>query len=326
MSSEIVGDSFDQIYFELMQQLMCEPEFVCSPRGKKINEVIATTLVLTNPRNRLLTAKARQCNYGFAVGEFLWYWQGKSDLATMLYYNKRMKDFSDDGISLNSAYGYRLKGSERALYCKAIGKYETRSQWQTCIETLLEDPDSRRAVMLINDRDDEQEAITNGSKDVPCTLSLQLFIRDSKLFLHTHMRSNDAVWGLTYDLFSFTLFQEMMLLELRQHEQFKDLELGSYFHTAGSLHIYDTHYKMAEDIIAEYKERLAMADMSLAKPMAPVGSLRGMEALCRAEEAIRIPQDGPTPGWELEDWNGTCMQWMVKQLLDHRNKRDAEAK
>ena len=49
------------------------------------------------------------------------------------------------------------------------------------------------------------------------------------------MRSNDLVFGLCNDVFTFSLFQQLMLNELNQSGL--SLELGSYHHHAGSLHV-----------------------------------------------------------------------------------------
>ena len=46
------------------------------------------------------------------------------------------------------------------------------------------------------------------------------------------MRSNDLWTGFPYDVFQFTAMQILMSMEL-------GLELGSYTHIAGSLHLYE---------------------------------------------------------------------------------------
>ena len=63
------------------------------------------------------------------------------------------------------------------------------------------------------------------------------------------MRSNDIVLGFTNDVFQFTMLQEAMLVELKKH--YPELKLGQYFHNAGSMHIYDRHFEMANKIIVD---------------------------------------------------------------------------
>lgn len=308
------GGSFDSIYEQLIRELISAPDHESAPRGQRIRESLAVTLVLTDPRGRVLENSARGLNCGFAVGEFIWYWQGKRDLETMLYYNRRMADFSDDGRTLNSAYGHRMMGSWMD------GEL---SQWNVCVKTLLDDPDSRRAVLLINSAADQRKAAgPGGSKDVPCTLSLQFFVRRGRLDLHVHMRSNDAVWGLSYDLFSFTMFQEMMLLTLRTFPRFVGLELGTYYHTAGSLHIYERHFELADRISGEYLvDRLGpIHRYDHAPPMEPVPGLDEMVALCRDERLLR---EGTVRRIDESAHHGG-LRWMAGSLNQHRNKRDAE--
>lgn len=309
-----VGETFDDLFRDVLHELIANPQYECSPRGSKIKEKLATTLVLNNPRARLLSPKSREVNYGFGVGEFLWYWQGKRDLETMLYYNKRMNHFSDDGKTLNSAYGFRMK--KHYYFGTELQASRGMTQWEAAKETLLTDPDSRRCVILINQPEDEVAALTVGSKDVPCTLSLQFFIRDGKLDLHSHMRSNDVMWGLTYDLFSFTLFQECMLLELKRNEKFKHLELGKYYHTAGSIHLYEHHFQQADRIVEEYKNGI-----ELSKPMSSLTNLEQLDSLCVAEAELR---EGRQNSQTYVTSNETFM-WMLNHLISHMEKRKAES-
>ena len=190
VGQRFVRSSFDEIMRDLTDDFNY-PDFVCRPRGSEIKEILVPRLVLTDPYNRMITNTARKANYGFAVGEFLWYWRGSESLEEMTYYNKRMGAFSDDDKTLNSAYGKRIRTNRVGLADNG------QTQWSTCVRTLSDDKDSRRALLLINEPRDQFKAAFHGSKDVPCTLSLQFFIRENKLHCHANMRSNDVHWGLT---------------------------------------------------------------------------------------------------------------------------------
>lgn len=304
--------NFNMLYGDLVGSLAEAPQFICSPRGQKIKEALAVTIVLEDPRARVLNIKARDAQYGFGVGEFLWYLTGKYDLETLLYYNKRAGQFSDDGKTVNSAYGWRMF---KDAYCvrEPWDPNFRMDQWTACKQTLISDPDSRRAIVIINQPGDQIRAVQVGTKDVPCTLSLQFFIRDGYLDLHVHMRSNDAVWGLTYDLFSFTLFQELMMLELR--ETYPDLQLGAYYHTAGSMHIYERHFQMAEEVATEYLS----PEFRPAAPMEPL-VLAEMGRLVEYEEALRTRRVAPNGSSQFSGG----VRWLAEQLEAHRRKRDAE--
>jgi len=316
MGRSFLSDNFDGLFSKVVKHIYQTPDYVCKPRGQEIKEMIAPTLILTNPRARILANPIRDAQYGFGVGEFFWYWLGKQDLESMLYYNKRMGNFSDDGFTLNSAYGYRTRHQKFDVHYNrdcGHGVFDNTTQWEAAKKTLIDDPDSRRAILIIGNAKDYTVGAYQPSKDLPCTLSLQFFIRDNKLHLHTTMRSNDAFWGLTYDLFSFTLLQECMMLELNAAGM--KLELGVYSHTAGSLHIYDRHFAQASAITDNY----VLGGSVIAEPMLPI-SLEELASLADQETALRTRKVAEIGETQFS----SGVRWMAERLNEHRRKRDAE--
>ena len=308
MSFHISLSSLESIHASLMETLMINPDCESAPRGKP-----------TNPRNRIITNPIRAVNYGFAVGELCWYLRGDNDLETMRYYNRRMAQFSDDGMTINSAYGNRI--FRPRWRCKGVptrsGIEASVSQFDNIVTELRHDPHSRRAVIHINEPADLHRAVTSGSKDVPCTMSLQLLIRDRRLHMHVLMRSNDVVWGLPYDVFSFTCLQEAFMLTLRDEGVEVD-DIGEYHHTAGSLHLYDTHYEMATAISqSDYSGEGCL-------PMAPL-DLERLRALAHEDEqCIREESWADLQGCRHPKHSEDSIGWMYAQLVDHWNKRQRE--
>jgi hypothetical protein len=74
----------------------------------------------------------------------------------------------------------------------------TVGQFERAIRELQNDPDSRRAVVMIAHPRDTNETI-------PCTLSMQFMINKyaNNLITIVTMRSSDGVWGLPYDIIQF---------------------------------------------------------------------------------------------------------------------------
>lgn len=191
-----------------------------APRGRRIKELLNVSVEIENPKKRILSTPIRKISLPFAFGELLWYLSANNKVEPMEYYSKMMKSFSDDGETLNSAYGYRIFGKHKDL---------PFDQWQFVVDKLKEDPDSRQAIIHLHTPNNKP------TKDEVCTLTLQFFIRNGKLDMVVNMRSNDIIWGFTYDVFSFTTFQELMANEL-------GVDVGKYFHNAGSMHIYEKDY------------------------------------------------------------------------------------
>ncbi|MFJ7734156.1 thymidylate synthase [Lysinibacillus sp. NPDC097231] len=220
-------ESMDQLQIKILKKIIEEGREV-SPRGMPNKELTGFTFKLTNPRARIIYNPARNFNVRFAIGELLWYLSGSNKCEMITHYNKRYPNFSDDGEILNGAYGYRI-----------FTPLENGSnQWEEVKGLLKRDKDTRQAILNIHMPKD----LFSRSKDIPCTCYLQFLIRDNKLDCIGNMRSNDIIWGTPYDVFNFTMLQEIMANEL-------GLELGTYTHFAGSVHLYDNHKDLAHSII-----------------------------------------------------------------------------
>lgn len=186
--------------------------------GAVHNEVINAVTVIKDPTRSFVTSKTRNLPIRYAVGEMLWYMSGNENLSEIQKYTKNWDRMSDNGVTVNSNYGWCVKY-----------KYGF-DQWEFVRNLLSTDPNTRQAVIHI------KEADQTPSKDVNCTVCLQFFIRDGKLYLTTYMRSNDLWMGFPYDVFQFMNMQVLMSMEL-------GIPLGSYTHIAGSLHLYERDYK-----------------------------------------------------------------------------------
>ncbi|MFI0743276.1 thymidylate synthase [Streptomyces sp. NPDC021100] len=196
-----------------------------SPRGMATREVLNVQMRLTQPRARLLYAPpTRVINPAFAVAETVWHLSG-SDAPWIFDYNSRLRQYADNGV-LRGAYGPRMR--------KWAG---TVDQLSRVVETLREDPDSRRA--LIQLYDPAQDAA--GHKDVPCTLGFRFNLRAGRLHMSTTMRGQDVWIGMPYDLFFYTVLHELVAGWL-------GAELGEYHHHVGSLHIYEDHISRTEEL------------------------------------------------------------------------------
>ncbi|KKN61486.1 hypothetical protein LCGC14_0521410 [marine sediment metagenome] len=239
---KIRTEGINELYHRALNQLMFNPDFICSPRGLKINECLNAQLVLTNPRRRIISLKGRNLSKKYLAGEFCFYMSGSNRLDFIAFYSEFWKKVSDDGITINSCYGKKLFFD--------LNKYSL-TQFGYAKEQLLKDSDTRKAIMTIYTRENTRLY----SKDNPCTISLQFFIREDKLFLTTYMRSNDIWLGTPYDIAFFTIVQELMLVKLKSIKYF-DLKLGSYTHFIGSLHLYEKQFlnviNMQEDMSSNY--------------------------------------------------------------------------
>lgn len=224
----IVNDSAYGLYSEVCKALIVAPKVVT--RGFTTKELIDVHFELTKPRARIVTQHNRNMNLRYWIGELCFFLDGRTDLASISYYSKFWNKVSDDGKTINSAYGYRL--------FKQVNMHNY-TQLVYIIDILMKDPFSRKAVMPIYNFNDARI-----SNDNPCTMFLQFIIRNDTLQCYTFMRSNDIWLGFPYDIAFFTLVQEIVYMQLLR--TYPDLQLGSYYHNVISLHVYENNFEAIE--------------------------------------------------------------------------------
>lgn len=204
--------------------------------GDVVDEVINAITVIEDPTRCFMKNKIRKMPFRYAIGELLWYLSGNNDLKSIQMFTKAWDRMSDDGETVDSNYGYCL-----------MDKFGFNQIEQALIQ-LHNNPQSRQVVLHIKEA---RNLIDNPTKDLNCTVCLQLFIREGKLYMTTYMRSNDLWMGFPYDVFQFTCLQILLAMQLH-------VNVGTYTHVAGSLHLYERDYvkgKKNEDELACKKSK-----------------------------------------------------------------------
>lgn len=214
-----VNDIWEKAFAALSKQ--AEEGFSDGSRdGNVVGEFLDAVMFVEDPTRNIVTSPIRKMPMRYAVGELAWYLSGSNRVADISQYAQKWAEISDDGETNNSAYGYRI-----------FNKFGF-DQWEYVKGLIRKDPNTRQAVIHIKDASDIP------TKDTPCTVYLQFFLRNNKLNLSVHMRSNDIWMGVPYDMFSFCFLQVKMAMEL-------GVEVGTYTHYAGSLHMYQRDYSAA---------------------------------------------------------------------------------
>ncbi|RWB61860.1 MAG: hypothetical protein EOQ48_14005 [Mesorhizobium sp.] len=250
--------SADVLYRDLISWVMNTGEEVVA-RGLQTRERTGAYFVLTNPRARLISSASRKWSLPLALGELCWHLRGDNFVAPLKYYTERWARYSDDGVHIRgSCYGRKIFSPS----------HNGSNRWQEVVALLRHDPNSRRAVLdLANEGSD-----LIGSKDVSCVNAIQFLVRDGCLDLFVFMRSNDLFIGLPYDMFFFTMLQEIMAVTL-------DRPVGHYHHIATSLHVYENDFQRASEFCK------SLDDSQSAMPA--LMSTAGIEQFLIAEARIR---------------------------------------
>ena len=229
-----------------------------SPTKGIASELMGVLLEITDPRARLSRTETRGKPFS-CLGELCWYLAGSNDLDFITYYIPAYRKYAEGGV-IFGGYGPRLLN------------YRGLNQVENVTHRLRGNSDSRRAVIQLFDASD----ITENHKDIPCTCTLQFMVRHEALYMVTNMRSNDAFLGLPHDIFFFTMLQEILARSL-------SLELGTYKHFVGSLHLYDCDKKAALQFLREgwQSTEMSMPPMPVEDPWLAIKSLLNAEATIR---------------------------------------------
>lgn len=181
-------------------------------RGLSTTELTGVTLHVPDPSGVMLPVGVnRGINTRLAAVETLQLLANDTDPALILRASPGYTDVMVKPDDLRyGAYGPRL-GRQLDDVCSL----------------LYREPDTRRAVLSI-----WREGDLTHDGDRPCTLTLQLLLRDDRLELIVTMRSQDYWLGVPFDFFMFTQLQASIATWL-------GVEVGSYTHHVGSLHLYD---------------------------------------------------------------------------------------
>jgi thymidylate synthase len=125
-----------------------------SRNGPQLRFATPVTTVWQPEVNRTSTDKTRANNPFFSIMESLWMLAGRSEVAFPAFYAKQILEYSDDGLTMNGAYGHRWRN------------YFGYDQIQTIAKELQKNPTSRRCVMSM--WDGRLDLVNQTSKDLPC--------------------------------------------------------------------------------------------------------------------------------------------------------------
>ena len=299
---KIESSTIDDILNNVLKRLIKKTKSFRHSKGTA-KEQIGALLILTQPNARLSRSESRATLFS-CLGETLWYLDGSSSLDRISYYISGYRDkIGLDAATRHApgAYGPRIFGSGDGNQFERI--YQ-----------LLSDPkrkETRKAVIQVYDKSDLIIHLNNGESgnDVPCTVSLQFFVRSNKLHLMSHMRSNDAFLGLPHDIFAFTFLQEIMARRI-------GIGLGNYIHSVGSLHLYEEHEDKAREYLSEgYQDQIPMPTMPSGNPNA------SLTWLMNQEERLRLGAN------EIKDHESHDPYWrdLARLLLLKRLHKDKNA-
>jgi len=163
------------------------------------------------------------------IHELLWFLRGDTNIAYLKENGVSIWDeWADAQGNLGPVYGQQWRA-----WPTPSG--ETVDQLSQVLQTLKQNPDSRRMVVSAwNVADLPQMALP------PCHLLFQFYVAEGRLSCQLYQRSCDTFLGVPFNIASYALLTQMVAAQC-------DLLPGEFIWTGGDVHLYLNHLDQARE-------------------------------------------------------------------------------
>jgi thymidylate synthase len=161
------------------------------------------------------------------IHELLWFLKGDTNVKYLQENGVRIwNEWADENGELGP-----IDGKQWRSWTRPNG--QTVDQIERAVHLLKTNPDSRRIIVNAwNAGELEEMSLT------PCHALFQFYVVEGKLSCQLYQRSADVFLGVPFNIASYALLTMMMA-------QVCELELGSFIHTFGDVHLYNNHLEQA---------------------------------------------------------------------------------
>ncbi len=173
------------------------------------------------------------------------------------YVEAEIKWYESQSTNVNDIYGSEKeppaawkmtanhRGEINSNYGKLIYSNAYFNQYESVLNTLIDSPDSRRAMMVYNRPSIQFEYNWNGTNDFICTNAVGYYIRDNRLHVSVQMRSNDVIFGYKNDL-AWQRYVQNKLLNDYNEATSSSIHAGNIHWNVMNLHVYDRHFHLVK--------------------------------------------------------------------------------
>lgn len=192
----------------------------------------------------LLTTK--KVNFKAIVVELLWFLKGDTNVKYLHDNDVHIWDeWADKDGDLGPVYGAQW----RSWVGTSTGKNSRTmviDQIANVIKSLKEDPYSRRHIVTAwNPAEIEEMALP------PCHCLFQFHVANGKLNCQLYQRSADWFLGVPFNIASYALLTHIIA-------NATGLEVGTFIHTFGDLHIYENHIEQCKEQMSRMSRDLPL--------------------------------------------------------------------
>lgn len=228
----IVVETFEQGFISINQLVLEAPESITQSRLGICNEVQNVMLEVINPGIAVFeNPNANRISYKYAKAFWDFMISGGTDA------KEAFKEYPNVAKFIEKPKSKELPENFNTFYGPRIA-----AQLPIVLEELNRDPNTRRAVIHILTERDQVLLDKNESLEYPCTNSITFSIRNDKLNMHVHMRSQNTAVVLQLDMYLMSKLFDKVAKEL-------NVEKGTYCTSIVSAHIYEKDFDYIKGVL-----------------------------------------------------------------------------
>jgi thymidylate synthase len=223
--------TFEEAFLQITKLIIDNPEYTTSSRIGDVQEISGLSYEVEDLRSyQFQNEQIGRLDYNYADAFYRWMINGCTDSTELIekYPNitKFMEKPKSDQLpeNFNTFYGPRIL-----------------SQLPIIEKELREKPDTRRAVIMILDSEDLNLLDKNESLEFPCTDSATFFIRNGKLNVHVHMRSQNMGQVIKLDMYLWGKFTCELAERL-------NIEPGKFSSSVVSAHVFKKDFEYLQSL------------------------------------------------------------------------------
>jgi hypothetical protein len=224
--------TFEEAFYYINKQIINWPTFITTSRIGDVHEICSLTYTVEDLGSyKFKDESLGRLDYDYADTFYRWMIDGCTDSTEILEKYPNTSRFMEKPKSPDLPSNFNTFYGPRIL-----------QQLPHIIKELTANPDSRRAVISILDKDDLLLLDKDETLEFPCCDSATFFIRGGKLHVHLHMRSQNMGQVLKLDMYLWGRFT----CELAEN---LNIETGNFFSSVVSAHVFTKDFDYLSNFI-----------------------------------------------------------------------------
>jgi len=228
-------ESFEDAFLKINKEITENPQYITSSRIGDVSEIQGYTYRVKDLGTFVFKDQnVGRLDYDYANTFYNWMISGSSDNKAVIEKYPNVARFMEKPKSeqlpenFNTFYGPRIL-----------------DQLPFVLKELKSNPDTRRAVISILDSQDLLLLDKDESLEFPCCDSATFSIRNNKLNVHVHMRSQNMGQVLKLDMYLWGRFTCELATQL-------NLENGEFTSSVVSAHVFNKDLPYINNLIQQY--------------------------------------------------------------------------